>query len=203
VLTMACAFGAFAQQPRGAVPAAGAAATQVRIRKVPKLGGGLLVRSPQYRHDVSRSVTGSRKPREWAQFDVEYETAPEWLDELTIGFYVMTETRTPEGKKEFGFFNVAVTYKDIDRGEHLATAMLLPQAILRFGSVVAFGVEISIGGQVQAKESVIGMPGLSEDWWLDRRVIDAPQVVRRDGYLMDHAQSPFALAYIDDYEAVK
>jgi hypothetical protein len=192
------AVGEAAAQQRPAAPYA----SVLRIRKLPKLGRGLLVRTPEYEHNVTRVMSGSRPRREWAVLDVFYDTSPAWVDELSVAFHVMAEGRTPEGQKQFSFYQVTVAYSDVERGEHVATVVLPPAAIARYGDIVACAVEFFVGGQKVAQESVASIQ-LPETWWADARVLDNPTLVKRPGYLRDRGKSPFAFANIDDYEAVK
>lgn len=189
-----------AQQAPRVQPAGAPAANVVRIRKMPKVGRSLLVRTPEFDSNASRP---SRKPREWAFFAVDYDTQPEWLDELTISYAAMAEGQNAERKREYSFYQTTVRYGDVKRGEHSAAVVLPPQAIERFGDVVAFVVEISLGGKVVATDQVVGIPNLPPDWWKNREVLENASVIRRDGYLVDRAKSPFSLVNIDDYEAVK
>jgi len=53
----------------------------------------------------------------WLQISVRYETRPEWLDHLTLEFYVLMPTPSPEGT----LFKGVVHYVDIPKGrDHLA-----------------------------------------------------------------------------------
>ncbi len=189
-----------ARVPPAGAPAAVLAANAVRIRKMPKVGRSLLVRTPEYQSNATRAT---RKPREWAFFAVDYDTQPEWLDELTISYTVMAEGLNEERKREYSVYQTTVRHGDVARGEHSAAVVLPPQAVERFGSVVAFAVEISVGGKVVASDQVVGIPNLPPDWWKNRDVLESSSVIRRDGYLVDRSKSPFGLANIDDYEAVK
>jgi hypothetical protein len=202
LLTLLWVGAAGAQQPQPQRPSAGAAV--LRIRKMPRLGRGALQRTPQYQHNVDRALGGPSRKREWAVLDVIYETAPEWVDELDFAFHVMSEGRSPEGRQEFSLFQATVAYADVARGEHVATVVLPPAAVERFGNVVACGVEVSVAGQKLAQDNVTAIK-LPDAWWSDPRVIDNPaiRVVKRSGYLADRSKTPFALANIDDYEAVK
>lgn len=183
-------------------PAAATYASVLRIRKLPKPGRGLLVRTPEYEHNVARVLSGSRPKREWAVLDVFYDTAPAWVDELSVAFHVMAEGRTAEGQKQFSLYQVTVAYADVERGDHVATVVLPPAALARYGDIVACAVEFFVGGQKVAQESTASIQ-LPDTWWTDARVIDSPTVVKRAGYLRDRSKSPFAFAHIDDYEAVK
>lgn len=172
------------------------------IKRFPKPGRALTVRSPEYNTTIGRSAS-NRKPREWALYETIYETTPEWMDTLDFAYTIMTERRTPDGKKEFGLFQVAVRYLDVAKGEHTSCVVLPPQAVVRFGEPVAIAVEITQDGKPLATKSEIKMDGLPEDWWKNARVLDNPGVIRREGYLVDRSKTPFALINIDDYEVVK
>jgi hypothetical protein len=186
----------------GAGAAAGRERDVLRIKRFPKPGRGLIVRSPEYNTSVGRSAS-NRKPREWVLFETIYDTAPEWMDTLDFAYSVMTERRTPDGKKEYGFFQVSVRYLDVAKGEHTSCVVLPPNAIARYGEPVAIAVEIAQDGKLLASQSEATMAGLPDDWWKNARVLDNPGVIRREGYLADRSKTPFALVNIDDYEVVK
>ncbi len=178
---------ALAQQPAAAPPRAA-----VRIRNMPRVGRPSLTRTPDYQNNVRRTGSGARR-REWALFEVNYETAPEWIDELTFTFHVMTQ----DAQKQYHYFETTVTYIDVARGEHIACVVLPPAAVARYGESNAFGVEIMAAGERIAFKGV----GPADEWW---RMIDGnPNIHKRPGYLVDRSKTPFAMAYIDDYEVVR
>jgi hypothetical protein len=174
----------------------------LRIKRFPKPGRGLVVRTPEYTSSLGRSIS-NRRPREWMLFDVVYDTVPEWLDTVDFAYSVMTERRTPDGKKEFGLFQTSVRYLDVARGEHTSCVVLPPRVAERYGECVALALEISQDGKPLASQSEVRIEGLPDDWWKNARVLDNPSVIRRDGYLVDRSRTPFALINIDDYETVK
>jgi len=188
-------------RPAGAV-AVGRERETLRIRRFPKPGRALIVRSPEYNTSVGRS-SSNRKPREWLLFEMIYETSPEWMDTLDFAYSVMTERRTTDGKKEFGLFQVTVRYLDVARGEHTSCVVLPPNAVARYGEPVAIAVEITQDGKPLASQGETAITGLPEDWWKNARVLDNPSVIRREGYLTDRSKTPFALINLDDYEVVK
>lgn len=181
------AAGAFAQQP-----AAGSARAEIRIRDVPRMGRSSLVRTPEYQNNAKRTGSGLRR-REWAVLDVAYETAPDWIDEVSFTFHVMTQ----DAQRQFNYFETSVTYIDIARGDHNACVVLPPAAVARHGEPNAFGVEVFLRGERVAVKSV----GAPDDWW--KLIADKPNINRRSGYLVDRSKTPFALAFIDDYEVVR
>ena len=192
ILLASCAVvmltaGALMGQTRVSAPA-----SAVRIRDMPRMGRSSLVRTPEYQNNVRRTVGGSKR-REWALLEVGYETSPEWVDELTFVFHVMTQ----DPAKQFHFFETTVTYADIERGNHTACVVLPPAAIARYGEPTAFGVEILMGAESIAVKSV----GVDGEWW--KLVGDQPNITRQSGYLVDRSKTPFAWAYIDDYEVVR
>ena len=185
--TLLLAAGAALAQTRVAAPRA-----EIRIRDLPKMGRASLARSPEYQSNVRRTVSGSAR-REWALLEVGYETLPEWIDELSFTFHVMTQ----DAQKQFHFFETTVVYVDIGRGSHAACVVLPPAAVARFGEPNAFGVEIFAGGERVAFKGV----GPAEEWW--KLIGDKPNIAKHAGYLVDRSKTPFAWAFIDDYEVVR
>ncbi len=192
MLLASCAVVMLAAGALQAQTRVGAPPSAVRIREMPKMGRSSLVRTPEYQSNVRRTARGSR-PREWALLEVGYETAPEWIDELTFVFRVMTQ----DAAKQFHFFETTVTYADIERGNHTACVVLPPAAIARYGEPTAFGVEILMGAESIAVRSA----GVDGEWW--KLIGDRPNISRQSGYLVDRSKTPFAWAYIDDYEVVR
>lgn len=199
LLVFLSANAVFAQQRVGGTGVAGVAGaagaaggTEVRIRDLSKLGRASLVRTPEYSSNVNRLASGSRR-KEWAVFTVDYATAPEWIDELVFSFYVMTQN----AQKEFNYFETTVTYVDIAKGDHQACVVLPPAAVARYGEPIAFGVEIVSGGQRAATKS----EGSADEWW--KLIADKPNINKRPGYLVDRSKTPFAWAFVDDYEVVR
>lgn len=213
----------------GARPAAGAAGAVVgeSVRLIPmefvRLSRLKLLPAPSIGNEPRK---GRGKPREWALFEVGYETAPEWIDELEFNFTVMMKRLSPEtGREEYNLFRTTVKYVDVigvanksvlnsNMGRHQSCVALHPNAFIRYGDerdnatrgVVAFALEIVLDGKVVAAQSeVVGAlkKSLPEDWWKNPVVTNNDAVQVRDGYLMDRSKTPFALMNSDDYEMVK
>ena len=170
------------------------------IRHMPKL---TRVKQPSPLYTTSATRTSSSRPREWAAFEVTYDTIPEWMDEVIVTYYVMAERRG-DAKKEFSFYQTTVRYADVARGEHLACAMLSPTALLRNGDqFIGFAVEFtSADGTLLAVNSVAEGNLLPPEWWKKPEVTESKSVVKRDG-LTDRSKTPFGLINVDDYEVVK
>jgi hypothetical protein len=143
-------------------------------------------------------------PKKWQVITIPYETAPDWIDELTVKFYALAVTRDPEsGKKVFSLYKLTVKYSDVERGRsHKATAFLRPTAVKRYGNIFAVAAVFSIDGKVVAEASQ-EMERLPEQWWKNPRVVERPDVIVRTGYFLNRAQSPWSLINYDDYEVIK
>lgn len=195
---------------RGIVPAIGAPGAVapapgdkkiLAIRRMPRLNKTKQP-SPVYNSPASKASPG--RPREWALFEVTYDTVPEWMDEVVVTYYLMAERRGGEAKKEYCFYQTTVRYVDVARGEHTACAVLPPNALLRYGDrFIGLAVEISSadGTLLDVKSELEGSV-LPTDWWKKSEVTESKSVVKRDG-LVDRSKTPFAFINVDDYEAVK
>ena len=182
----------------GAARPAGAARAALRIKDMSKPGKQSLVSSPDVDGKVKSPGHINRGQNwKWAMLEVKYETTPEWIDEITFTFYVLCQdTKT----KEFHFFQTAVSYLDIEKGDHVAAAMLPPNAVKRYGEPISFGVDITIDGESVASKA-LGLGG--DAWWSASLDKLGDRVKRHSGYLKDRSQTPFGVTHIDEYEAVR
>ncbi len=168
----------------------------LRIKDMAKPGRACLVASPDIDGKVRSSGRVSRG-KKWAMLDVQYETTPEWIDEVTFTFYILCQDAKT---KEYHFFQTAVSYLDIEKGDHVAAAMLPPNAVKRYGEPISFGVEITIDGEKVASQA-IGIGG--DEWWAASLDKLGDRVKRHSGYLKDRSLTPFGVTHIDEYEAVR
>ena len=182
----------------GAARPAGSAKATLRIKDMSKPGKQSLVSSPDIDGKVKSPGHINRGQNwKWAMLEVKYETAPDWIDEITFTFYILCQdTKT----KEFHFFQTAVSYLDVEKGEHFAAAMLPPSAVKRYGEPISYGVDISIDGESVASKA-LGLGG--EEWWAASLDKLGDRVKRHSGYLKDRSQTPFGLTHFDEYEAVR
>jgi hypothetical protein len=174
----------------------------VRIRRFMGAGPRIVVETPKYQ--VTTTIQGGVKnPQKWGKVTVYYDTTPEWIDDLSFQYFVMS--RKMEGSATvFSFYTVTVRYMDIRRGvNHESSVFLRPSALERHGDVIAAAVEISSGGKVLAEETHQEGVKLADRWWRQPAVVESKDVAARDGYLVDRAHSPFALVNIDDQEAIR
>lgn len=173
----------------------------LRVRRFSGLGSKNIVKTPEYKTDAQRGVNPLK---EWFQISVTYDTAPEWIDELTFRYFVMSLLKE-KGEQKYSIFSTTVRYADIESGRsHVSTAFLHPKAMDRFGDIVAVAVEVVHGGKVVAQEGEVAGGGrIPEDWWKNPVVTENANVTARNGYLLDRSKSPFMLINTDDYEFIK
>ncbi len=170
---------AWAQQP---VPGAGS--DMVRIRK---LHAPEKIKTPVFRTAVQGQA--SAKQPDWWRVAVEYETAPEWIDELEFTFYTYIEDQSNKGAPVM--FRATVAYVNVAKGRHMSDVFLHPTTIARMGLVKQIAVVIKVKGALVASESTANKP----NWW-----DGFPPV---DGVLLNRSQTPFAFIDYDLYEAIK
>jgi len=187
-------------RPGGAVRRPAAPGDIVRIKRLTGLGGQSKIETPTYRTDVQR---GAKPAKTWAKLTTTYDTAPEWIDELTIQYHAMAAKR--QGSvKTYTIYKATVRCFDIEEGRgHASAVYLRPAALKRFGELVAVAVEISHKGKVIASQSEIGGLRLPADWWKNPQVTNLEGVTVREGYLLNRAETPFAFVNVDDYEYIR
>lgn len=169
----------------------------VRIKTVTQLGRDMLQRAAGFGGK-------SAKAKSWGVLDVDFDTAPEWIDELTITYTVMLHNeKAAQGEKPISFFQVTSIYTDIARGrDHKAGAVLVPVALERFGRPIGFAVQMFVEGNLVAEFGVgEGILSAQEKWWQNPVITASPNVQKREGYLLERSKSAFSLVDIDSYEA--
>jgi hypothetical protein len=176
----------------------------VVIRRLTGLGRSARIKTPQYR---TNAISGSGTEKEWVACEVLFDTAPDWIDELTVSYWLITMTG-PRQARSVSLFKATVKYGDVAAGRnHLCSVYLRPAAVTRYGEPVAVAVEIRAGEQVlaaraEAESREVALP--AGEWWKNPSVVENPRVVAvREGYLLRKDQSPFALVNYDDYEFAK
>lgn len=177
---------------------------KVEIKRFPPPNKTAMVRTPEFNANVTGGQPKiSKRPREWALFEVKYATGAKWMDELSFTYHVMTKGKDDDGKDVYSYYTLTLRYINIPKGDHMSCVALSPSMVERYGEPVSLALEI-VGkdGTVLASqsESIVNYP--TKEWWKDANVLDKPQVSRRTG-LMDRSKTPFALVNADDYEVVQ
>ena len=176
------ATAAWAQLPVSGAGAPGAGSDILRIRKM----SPSTEKTPIY--TVRGSPSSMRQP-DWWRVVVEFETAPDWIDELEFTYYVYMKDQSNRNAEVM--FRGTVTYVNVARGKHLSDMFLHPSTVARMGRVEQVAVVVKAQGAVVATESTAKMP----NWW-DR-------FSPRDGVLLNRSQTPFSFVDYDSYEAIK
>ncbi len=199
ILAVSLCVAAIVQAQQPAAPRAPDPKTMINVKKLVWRGRPAIIVTPSYQTSVPRSVV---RDGEWARVRVEYDTAPEWIDQITFSYHVLAK-RVEKGKELFSLYKKVVTYIDVEKGRsHISTVFIRPNAVERYGDVVAVAVEISIDGAPAAVRSEIGIK-MPEDWWKNAAVIESQAVTVRDGYLLDRSETPFAFVNYDAFEVIK
>ena len=158
----------------------------ISVRKL----DGLKIVSPIYAVKGMQGNIG--RPKEWFQISVEYDTAPEWLDQLDFTFFVLVKGKTKDAPP-YSLFKAETSYINIPQGnKHIADMFIHPNIIDRYGDVERVAVEIRQGGRILER---IGKPALTEAWWERLSPIE--------GVLLNRGQTPFSNVNVDDYEMIK
>ena len=178
--------GASAQMaaPAGVPAAPGAGGSDIiKIRKMTPVKE----KTPVFRTAVASQA--SAKQPDWWHVVVEFETAPDWIDELEFTYYAYIEDQSNKGAPVM--YRGTVSYVNVARGRHLSDMFLHPNTIARMGLVKQIAVVVKAKGAVVATESTAQRP----NWW-----DGFPPV---DGVLLNRSQTPFAFVDYDLYEAIK
>jgi hypothetical protein len=168
--------------PAAAV-APGGSSDIIRIRKMTPA----MEKTPVFRTAVQGQAS-ARQP-DWWRVVVEYETAPDWIDELEFTYYVYMKDQSNKGAEVM--FRSAVAYVNVAKGRHLSDVFLHPSTLARLGRVEQVAVVVKAKGAVVATESTAKTP----NWWDRFSPID--------GVLLNRAQTPFAFIDYDLFEAIK
>lgn len=156
----------------------------LRIKQAPKEEA---LRTPLYKTSLN---TSSTSPKTWWHGVMEYETAPEWIDELEFTYYVYIEDAKT---KTTPMFRATVTYVNIPKGKHLSDVFLHPDTLARYGKPKFIAVVVKHQGAVVAQESTASSG--AGNWWDRFSPID--------GVLLPRSMTPFAVLDYDDFPSVK
>ena len=178
ILVLSTVLSASAQQGEGGKK-------QLSIDKIE----GKKVMTPEYQIKKSQFTA---RTREWFQIITSYDTKPEWVDDISFKYYVLVKDKSGDVGNRQALFSGEVNYINVEKGKHKSDMYLHPSTIARFGEVQAVAVIVSVQGRVEAIES---LPTSNERWW--------EKLTPVDGMLLNRMQTPFAMLYFDDYEAVK
>lgn len=175
-----CALAAFALTATAQVPIGPGS---VKLGKVQPA----VVKTPEF--SLTSGPEKRSKLGQWLEVEVEYETKPEDIDELTFKFTILFEKKLLDGE---------VTYINIPKGrDHYAVMYVAPRSLEKLtggrpitgASIENVFIEVSKQGQVLDKASF--RPGA------------APNLPHIAGLVLNKDETPFAPLYYDRYEAIR
>jgi hypothetical protein len=98
--------------------------------------------------------THAKPSRLWHVITVEYESRPDWIDELTFDYWV--QTRGGRERAAGPVFSRRVTYLDVEAGVHRSVVYLHPNTFARFGPARRAGVSVKSAGVEVAYATLAG-----------------------------------------------
>jgi hypothetical protein len=107
-------------------------------------------------------VTYSKKATKgssWTEFRLEFSSKVEWVDELTVKYFVLVASA-----KESSILSGDITYINVPAGKsHLSSIFIHPTAMAKYGKVIAVHCEIWANGQLRDAADSPSKP--AKKWW--------------------------------------
>jgi len=155
------------------------------------------VQTPQYSVRVSGSSKSDGKMN-WLVLAAEYQTAPRWLDEVTVTYSVMLEgdlTDLPEAAKTpFTMFRGSVSYINVAKGRYESNMFLDPYTFARYGDVKAVHVSVTLNGEEVAQFAEPRSLATSE-WWKKQTPNAIP--------LLNRTETPWRFIEVEAHGTIK
>jgi hypothetical protein len=175
ITALACIYQVSAQAPVGP--------GSVKIGKIEPSG----VKTPEFQ------ITGGPQKRSksgtWLEVEVEFETKPEDIDELTFNYTIMVENKLLDG---------SVTHVNIPSGkDHASVMYVAPRALEKLT-----GGKPLTGASIQNVWIVVSRQGqiLDQKAFKPAQIPNLPHLA---GMVLNKTETPFAPLFYDHYEAIK
>ena len=165
-----------------------------------------LVTTPEYSISYGPKNKRVAKNKDFIEIEVSFDwqpraKEPQFLDDLTINYYVLLKNKSKEYPKGT-LLTGSVTHTAIPQAKGLNSVMYVsPRTLERFfdgkapttvnAAVEDVGVTITRQGQLVAMKSWRGQ----KDWWSTLQQVN--------GYVLNKNETPFAPLAWDYYEAIK
>jgi len=165
-----------------------------------------LVTTPEYSINYGPKNKRVAKNKDFVELEVTFDWQPrakdpQFLDDLTINYYVLLNNKSKEYPKGT-LLTGSVTHTAIPQSKGLNSVMYIsPRTLERFfdgkapttvgSAIVDVGVTITKQGQLVAEKSWKG----KGQWWSSLQQVN--------GYVLNKNESPFAPLAWDYYEAIK
>lgn len=145
------------------------------------------MRTPEYNVNGVQNRAGRR---EWLVIATQYETKPEWIDELTFTYYVLFNDE--EARPPYKLFRGEVTYTNIKEDRHMSRMYMHPSILERYDEPEYVGLEVKYEGRIVGR---VSEPQANERWWERFSPVE--------GFVLNRTQTPFAFINIETLEAIK
>lgn len=165
-----------------------------------------LATTPDYSFSLGPQGKRVQKNKNWLEVEVSFDWTPrnpkpEFLDELTLNYYILLNNKDRENPKGT-LLTGSVTHVAIPQGKGMNSVMYVsPRTLERFfagkvpstanSAVLDAGVTITQQGQLVAESSWKGRG----QWWSGFQQVS--------GYVLNKSETPFAPLVWDYYEAIK
>lgn len=155
-----------------------------RIRKV----SNKVVRAPEYRvQSDGSSVSIGARPDRYSEITLEYETAPDWVDQVEVTMYA--QLKDTAGRR-YRVYSSTTSYVNVAKGRHISKSYIHPTAVARYGRPEKVGAIVRYTYNGQRGE----VASDKQKFWES----SAPEA----GMLIRRVDSPFALIDIKKFEQV-
>jgi hypothetical protein len=147
-----------------------------------------VVKTPEF--NLSSGPIKRSKPGQWLEVEIEYETKPEDIEELTFKFTILVEKQLLDGE---------VSYVNIPKGrDHYAVMYVSPRSLekltggkpLTGASIENVWVDVLKSGQILDKTATF-RPGV------------IPNLPHKAGLVLNKDETPFSPLFFDRYETIK
>ena len=146
-----------------------------------------VIKTPDY------TITGGPQKRskvgQWLEVEVEFETKPEDIDDLTFKYTIMVEKKLLDGE---------VTHVNIPKGrEHYSVMYVAPRSLEKLtggrplSPASIENVWVTVSKQGQVLDQAAFKPG------------PVPNLPHLPGLVLNKMETPFAPLFFDRYEAIK
>jgi len=165
-----------------------------------------LVTTPEYSINYGPKNKRVAKNKDFVELEVSFDwqpkaKEPQFLDELTINYYVLLNNKSKEYPKGT-LLAGSVTHTAIPQAKGLNSVMYIsPRTLERFfdgkapanigAAIIDVGVTITKQGQLVAEQSWKG----KGQWWASLQQVS--------GYILNKNETPFAPLAWDYYEAIR
>jgi hypothetical protein len=126
---------------------------------------------------------------DWLRIEVQFESRPEWSDDVVLKFYVLMG----EGRDR-KMFSGEVTHVNVQKGQQHYSAMFVhPNTVRRFGAgkIQAVAVQLFYQGRLIDQKTDVNV----DRWW--------EQFSPVPGYVLNPLQSPWSVVAGERYEPIK